>query len=427
MGEFYGKTRRCMLLRSLTLLTIASICSAGGDQAEVKVKLERVTSATVQPRLLFPRWTITLSKQPIEGLPKVSVAGRYASLRAGGKDLQFALDAPTGSHALGILHAKKGKPTTGRADAGARGTFRVQFPSVVIDGVALNINLLYRGPSLVEATAEPAHHRRGQTVFEGTVRVVMLIDHDGDGKFNGEEDRWIALRQDRIRRVSMLRAPATMLRDEPQVPFEADGSAFMLRDIAADGSSARLVRGDPGQPLDQVLARRYVEFRGEYFAAFRNEGDAFARRSGLDTKRPRVERGLNWPRESLEAAQARAARSKKPLLVAYYTETNDWWWRYLFTSFMDREVDRALRRFERVAIDAEKDAAQSFKKSGARALPSLQFFTPDGRAVPFRLRSREKGGKVRELGETSTGITGWQLPSDLEVNLRRVLEALQPR
>jgi hypothetical protein len=414
-----------MIVRALVLLCLVTAALAD-DRAEVTANLDRVQSASVQPRLLFPRLPITLSKQPVEGLPKLSVAGRYAAVHAGGRDLRFALDAPAGSHALGLLHTRGNKPITGRAEAAGRGTFRVQFAGVVIDGVPLNVNLLYRGASL-EATAEPAHHRRGRVVFEDVVRVVLLIDNDGDGKFNGDEDRWIALREDRSRRVTTLRAPATLRLVEPQVPFAEDGTALMLREVAADGSSAKLVRGKPPVGADAVLSRRYVEFRGEYFAAFLREGDAFARRSGLDTRRPRVDRALDWPRESLAAAQERARRSKKPLLVAYYTETNDWWWRYLYTTFRDREVDRLLRRFERVAIDAEKEPEQSFKKSGARALPSLQFFTPDGRPIPFRLRSREKSGKVRELGETRTGITGWQLPTDLEVNLRRVLEALRPR
>ena len=418
-----------MSLRTIAacLFCLIPAVSVGQERATVTVKLEGVRSAAAKPRLLFPRLPITLGQEPLEGLPALSPLGRTASLRAGGKNLRFALDAPDGSHALGILLTLDGKRAMGHAEGAGRGLLRIGFRDVRIDGVPLNIFLLYRGTRLIEATAEPALHRRGKTVMEGVVREVLLIDSDGDGRFDGEQDRWIALREDRIGKVATLRAPATMRRDEPQVPFEADGTAFSIRRIAADGSRLELVRGTPSQPLDRVLARRYVEFRGEYFAAFRREGDAFARRSGLDRKRPLTDRPVDWPREDLEAARARARKAKKPLLVAYYTETNDWWWRYLFTTFRDREVDRLLRRFVRVAIDAEKDPHQSFKESGARALPALQFFTPDGEAISLRLRSRDKAGKVRELGRTSTGITGWQRPVDLEVNLRRIMESLRPR
>ena len=303
-----------MTVRALLLLCLVSP-SFADDRAEVSVKLDRAKSASVQPRLLFPRLPITLSKTPVDGLPKLSVAGRYATVHAGGRDLAFALDAPAGSHALGLLHTKGNKPVTGRAEAAGRGSFRVQFAGVVVDGVPLNVTLLYRGAS-VEATAEPAHHRRGRVVFEETVRVVLLIDNDGDGKFNGEEDRWIALREDRSRRVSTLRAPATLRLNEPQVPFAEDGSALMLREVAPDGSSAKLVRGKPELDAKAVLTRRYVEFRAEYFAAFLREGDAFARRSGLDVRRPRVQRVLDWPRESLErrrsARDGRASRCSSP-------------------------------------------------------------------------------------------------------------------
>jgi len=416
-----------MFARALLLLVPATLAAAGEEQAEVKVELESVASNAAQPRLLFPRLPLTLGRDAVEGLPALSAEGRTVSLRAGGKDLRFALDAPEGSRALGILRTRDGKSYTGTADAAGRDAFRVQFSDAVVEGVPLNVMLLYRGGLLSEATAEPAHHRRGRVFFEGAVRVVLLIDTDGDGKFNGADDRWMALREDRSRRVTTLRAPVATRRDEPQVPFEEDGSALMIRDVAEDGSSVRLVRGPPSQPLDRVLTRRYLEFRTEYFAAFGREGESFERRAGLDPDRPRVDEALSWPRETLEAAQERARRSRKPLLVAYYTETNHWWWRYLYTTFRDAEIDRLLRRFELVAIDAEKDPADSYKKSGARALPALQFFTPEGQAVAFRLRSRDKSGEVRELGETKTGITGWQRPADLAANLQRVLAALRPR
>jgi len=412
-----------MPARVIALLALVSPAFAEG--AEVAVSLERVASHAVRPRLLFPRLPLTLRDAPDDA--GLSPVGRVATLRAGGKDLRFILDAPAGSAALGLLRASGGTTYSGKAEAAGRGAFRVEFDEAVVDGVPLNVVLAYRGPKLAEATAEPAHHRRGRVFFDGGVRVLLLVDDDGDGSFNGAGDRWIALTEDAVRRVKTLRAPVTMRRDEPQVPFEEDGTALMIRDVAADGSRLTLVRGEPSRPLDEVLARRYVEFRAEYFAAFGREGDAFRKRAGMDPDRPRVERALAWPRESLEAAKARAGRARKPLVVAYYTETNHWWWRYLYSTFRDREVDRLLRRFERVAIDAEKDPAGSYKKSGARAVPALQFLAPDGSPVSFRLRARDRDGRIRELGRTETGVTGWLRPADLEANLRRVLAELQPR
>ncbi|MEM8882652.1 MAG: hypothetical protein AAGD14_01120 [Planctomycetota bacterium] len=427
MREFYGKTARFMALRTTVAILLGASLLHAEDKATAKVPLRSVSTAKARPRLLFPRLPIRLQTAPQEGFPNVSKRGRCASLRAGGKELRFGLDAPEGSYALGQLVTGEGAPAVGRAEAEGAGRFRVRFSDVEIDGVPINVSLRYRGTKLVEAIAEPARHRRGNVVFEGVVRDVVLVDMDGDGRYDGVEDRWIALRGDRARKVTTLRAPAMSLLDEPLVPFLEDGTALMVRHVAADGSSLELVRGTPGKPLDLVLTRRYFEFRGEYFQRFREDEAAFIARSGMDAARKRTPRTANWPRTSLASAQARARKSGKPLLVAYYTETNDWWWRYHFTTFRDAEIDRLLRRFERVAIDAEKDREKSFQKSGARGLPTLQFWTPDGRLIEFDLRARDSDGKLRELGRTQQGVTGWQRPGDLVVNLRRVLDTLRKR
>jgi len=36
-----------------------------------------------------------------------------------------------------------------------------------------------------------------KVVFDGEVRDMILVDAEGDGRHNGEEDRWIALKDDR--------------------------------------------------------------------------------------------------------------------------------------------------------------------------------------------------------------------------------------
>ncbi len=393
----------------------------------VKVALKPVATADAAPRPLFPRLPLTLRKDKPEGgaaLPApTSKAARYATVRAGGRDLVCLLDAPQGSFALGLLHAG-GKPVHGKAQPGSDG-FRILFRNADVGGVKLNVALEYRGNKLVAATCEPAHHMRGKAVLKGGVRDVILVDGDGDGRFDGVEDRWLALRADRTSRVPPLRRAAMMLLNEPQAPFEQDGSAYMIRDVASDGSTLLLVRGRPTMPLDRILARRYAELRAEFFRGFRREGQAFTRRSGIDTKRPRARDPITWPRGDLADAKERARKSGRPLLVAHYTESNVWWWRYVYYTFPDREVDALLRRFVLVAIDAEKDKLGSFQKSGGRSMPALQGFTPDGRPISFRLRARDQSGKARELELTTAGITGWQRPADLVVNLKRVLAAVR--
>jgi len=403
---------------------------AAPDATAAKVTLRSVASADARPRPLFPRLALTLLKaRPTNAgsLPKLSEAGRYATVRAGGKDLVCGFDAPSGSFALGKLHVGDKPAVTGRARAQGKGGFRIEFDGVAIGGGTFNLWLDYKGTRIVDCACEPSHHRRGKIVFEREVRDVILVDADGDGIYNGEEDRWIALKADRTRRFTALRKPAMSRIQEPQVPFGEDGTALMVRDVSPDGSSLLLVRGKPRVALDKVLARRYAEFRAEHFRGFRVERENFQRRAHIDAARPRTQSPTAWPRISLDEAKARARKTGRPLLVAYYTETNVWWWRYVFYTFPDREVDRLLRQFVLTAVDAEKGGLDAFQKSGAGSLPTLQAFFPDGKAIAFRFRSRDKQGKVRDLEMTTSGATGWLGPQDLVVNLQRILKAAEAR
>ena len=410
------------------LLLLATVASAQGRlRFAVPVTLKTVATADAKPRLRFPRLPLTMPHEPPKGAAKLpdpeSKNAHYATVRAGGRDLVFLLDAPRTTFALGILHTGTGT-VRGKA-LPHRGGFRILFRDAAIGGIKLNITLEYRGTDLVEAYCEPAHHRRGKAVISGGVRDVILVDGDGDGRFNGPEDRWLALRADRTMRIPPLRRAAMMRLAEPQAPFEEDGTALMVRDVAQDGSTLTLVRGPPSVPLERILARRYGELRAEYFRGFRREEQAFKKRSGIDAKRPRTRDPVTWTRGTLTDARERARKSGRPLLVAHYTESNVWWWRYLYYTFPDREVDTLLRRFTLVAIDAEKDKQDSFRKSGGRAMPALQGFTSDGRPISFRLRARDQDGNARELEATTAGVTGWQRPADLAVNLRRVLAGVK--
>lgn len=403
---------------------------AAPDAAAAKVTLRSVASADAQPRPMFPQLPLTLLRErPANAgaLPKLSAAGRYAMVRAAGQDLVCGFDAPAGSFALGKLHIGDAPAVTGRAKPQGKDGFRVEFSDVAVGTARFNFRLEYRGSRIVDAACEPSHHRVGKIVFEGSLRIVILVDGDGDDRFNGEEDRWIALKSDRARRFASLRKPAMSRITEPQVPFAEDGSALMVRDVAADGSSLVLVRGKPRVALDKVLARRYDEFRTDHFREFRREQASFERQAYIDGKRPRTRTATGWPRIDLEEAKARARKTGRPLLVAYYTETNVWWWRYVYYTFPDREVDRLLRQFVLAAIDAEKGGVESFQKSGAKSLPALIAYAPDGKTIPFRFRSRDQNGKVRDLEVTRTGATGWLTPQDLAVNLQRILTASKGR
>ena len=109
--------------------------------------------------------------------------------------------------------------------------------------------------------------------------------------------------------------------------------------------------------------------------------------------------------------------------MAFYTETNVWWWRYAYYTLPDREVDTLLRQFVLAAIDAEKGGVEAFQKTGASSLPALIAYSTAGKPIAFRFRSRDQTGKVRDLEITRSGATGWLTPQDLAVNLQRILKA----
>ena len=106
----------------------------------------------------------------------------------------------------------------------------------------------------------------------------------------------------------------------------------------------------------------------------------------------------------------------------FYTETNTWCYRYGFYTFHDAAVDKLLRKFVRVRIDAEKDTEKSYQKTDARGLPTLMPFTASGERVRFKLR-----GAKKDLAKDERMITGWLRPQELVINLKRILKACSER
>jgi hypothetical protein len=289
--------------------------------------------------------------------------------------------------------------------------------------VRLDVRLQYEGPALLRAGLQPARHRRGRTAIAGGQREVILVDADGDGRHDGPGDRWIALRPERLAETQTLKRPDMLRLDEPQVPFEPDGRAFMVRNVAPDGARLELALDVPRATQDAVLRRRLGEIRDEHFATFAAEDTVFRAKNGIASSRPRAEARAAWLDGPLSAAKAVAEREKKPLLAFFYTESNPWSFRYDYYTLPDREVDELLRRFVLVRIDAEKDPEKGYAAIGARGLPCLVPLTRKGEPVTFRFRMRDDAGEVVDLEEEERMVTGWQGPAELAENLRRILKA----
>lgn len=406
-----------------TLATLLLLAAAVHAQSAI-VRLEERKTSEAQPHITFPQFRLDLTaKRPsdLRGVPKLSPAARYALTSLGGRSIALAFDAPPGALALGFLYAGGGKPHVGRARTDPQnGSMIVDFDDVAAPGTRVDVHLYYRGTNLLDAILQPTCHRRGRTALAGNLFEVILVDADADGAYNGARDRWVALRVVRLHARPKLRRAEALLLDEPLVPFERDGRAFMIERVAKDGSQCVFTLGQPAKSQRDVLDRRYREVRAEHFRRLAREAKRFRAKHDLD--RPRVKKRAAWRTLPLSEARALAAREKKPLLVFFMTETNPWCFRYEYYTFPDREVDEILRKFVLVRIDAEKDAEKSFQGTGARVVPTLLPFTADGKRIRFTQRNRDAEGHVADLAQPDEMISGWQRPQELVVNLRRILE-----
>jgi hypothetical protein len=412
--------------RLLPLLLSASIGLAAEREIAV-VRLDEVESAVSVPRVPFPRAVFALRIERPDGLdpvPPLSKQARYARVALEGRNLLLAFDAPEGAPALGLLYTGGTEAARGRARPQGRGGFQVEFDKVDCGGLVCDVRLTYRGTKLEGGALQPTYHRRGRVALAGSMREVFLMDADGDGRYDGGRDRWIALRDRRVARVRTLHRTAALLLGEPQVPFEADGRALSVEGVRPDGSRLTLVLDQPRMSLERVLARRYAETRAEHFAAFESERQEFADRNELDASRPTVAEPAAWKQVNLTDAKLEGLRTGKPVLALFFTESNPWSYRFEFYTFPDKEVDALLRRFVLVRIDAEKDPERSYQTCGVRGLPALLPLTADGLTVKFKLRTRTLHGNVTELAEPEQMITGWQRPQELVVNLKRILDAV---
>ncbi|MHC4817404.1 MAG: thioredoxin family protein [Planctomycetota bacterium] len=413
------------MARILALLLLASVAAAQGQRVGVRLRERRTASA--RPRITFPQVRLELqaARPPgLEGIPELSEAGRYAHVELGAGGFHIALDSEGGALALGLLHTGIGKPAIGHARADGQGGLLVDFIDVKASRIHVDVRLKYRGLEVADAALQPSRHRHGRAAIGAVVRDVILIDADGDGRYNGADDRWIAMRPERAKETPTLRRPDAMRLAEPQIPFLANGRALMVSDVAADGSSLVLHLDRPEMEMADVLQRRYAEVRETHFRLFARERTAFMTRNDLDGKRARANTPARWLDVPLSEAKRVALEKGRPLLVHFFTESNPWCFRYDFYTFPDRDVDALLQRFVLARIDAEKDAERSYAKSGARSMPALVPFTAEGEPVTFRVRSRdEKSGRVADLREKERMINGWQRPQELQRNLERILKA----
>ena len=320
-------------MRLLMVLLLAGLAQA--DRESVDVRLKRVIGAEMRPRVMFPQARFSLTARRPAALKgfrpekPLSKLARFAVVKLGGRTLTMAFDTVSASPALGILYGGDEKPNQGRARPRGTDGFTVDFDKAHFGpGLYCNVRLVYKRGRVTACAIESAFHMRGRIVLAGSVRDVLLIDADADGKFNGPRDRWLAPRADRTAKMKTLRRPAALLLKEPQIPYEEDGRALMVARVAEDGSSLLLVLDTPKVKMNTVLRRRYREVRADHFANFERELVTFLEEHKLDVTRDAVTKRAPWKSMSLSKAKEFARKERKPLLVSFFTETNPWCYRY---------------------------------------------------------------------------------------------------
>ena len=419
-------------MRIVALLLLSPLVAAQDESSLVPLAARGALEARPKmPHRSVPFGLSEVRPRGWKGDAKFGKEARYGTVRLGARTLPFVVEPRSGTWALGLLHSDRdGDGIVDAAKAPYRGTVQhlnselvIDFQGVQCGPIRVTVRLIYKGQDLQGAGVTHGEHRFGRVQSGGVPRLVYVLDGDSDGRYDGAKDRWIVIRADRPRLLQGdIRWSDTFYLREPAIPFQPDGRAFMVRDIWADGTVLRFVRGKPAMPMEQVLERRYAEVERTFSDRFDRERELFKRKWGMDPLRTASKKTARWQLMSLSKAKELAEKGSQPLLVHFFSETTVWSYRYGYYTFSDTKVQELLSRFLLVRIDVAKDLERSFAKSGGGRLPTLYPLTSKGERVSFRLRVRDADGKTDEL-EGEHAIVGWQRPEELEVNLSRILDA----
>jgi len=425
LAQYHVALRLCVAV----LFVIAT--AAAEESADVILELRDSKSPPRMPQLELPLvWKPT--PRDARSSFELTEAARYGEARVGDRTLRLLFLERQGTGIPGFLHSDHGtgkfdpksEPVRGRASTG-KDKLSITFEGVDGGGFKHRVQLVYV-PGRVVARVVLDRHRLGRLRIGGAERGLFLFDADGDGRFDGRKDRWVLLRMDRNRRLNGTRLWSdTFLLGEPYIPFRVDGTTYMVEDVSAAGDRARVRIGVPTIPMTRVLDRRYAEVEARYKEIFDAEEERFIKSWKFDKRRAKIEHARAWnSRMSLDEAKTAAKEAGKPLLVHYYTESTIWSYRYERYTFRDKKIDALLDKFLLVKIDAGKDLVRSYETVGVGRWPALVPLTPKGHTVRFPLFVRNEKGETAEL-DSEIAIVGWQRPRELEINLKRVLDAME--
>jgi hypothetical protein len=239
-----------------------------------------------------------------------------------------------------------------------------------------------------------------EVTLGGETYRVAVIDYDSDGGFGGAKDLWTIVPADEeIQRPQNAWGLSAL--DEHRV---AGDHRFQL---AVQSDDKVVVTAKPGsEPRPEDLASHRERVEHIWFERFDGERDGFIEAQSVDTGRPKADDAIRWNFVSFAKAQEMAKQEAKPLFVDVLAFWCVWCYRMDYYTYPDAEVARLLNEsFVPVKIIQEQDPAGDYspvmEKLGARGIPAMGIWTPDGELVKY--------------------ISGWKKPSEFVADLQAAL------
>lgn len=233
----------------------------------------------------------------------------------------------------------------------------------------------------------------------GTEEHILAIqDKDLDGKFGGKDDLW-ALAKPGDKQIN-----ANAMSSLGEHRFE-NGKSIGIKLDGTGKVSMSLADANGPDPKDAASHRHRIEKM--WSDRFDLEREDFVKQRGLDTKRPKATKEIEWQYVSFDDAIALGKKSGKPVFVDVMAFWCVWCYRMDYYTYPDQEVAELLNtKFVPVKLIQEQDAANDYKRLmellEAKGIPAMGIFDGEGKKVHT--------------------ISGWKKPEDfvkeLEIGLK---------
>lgn len=269
------------------------------------------------------------------------------------------------------------------------------------EGLLPRLTVMVHHASGLEASWDIDAVSRGHFELDGEPHRLLLFDCDFDGRFAGDQDRWIA---GPVNLLSSLRFsnPKTQMRwlDEP-----SDLAGRELRFVGHAGAEASLAIGGPCSVSDG-LREHFARIQTAFLKAYRSTRREALVSAGEDPERPTTDTPTEWLYVTdLSSARAHAERVGRPLLLELTSHSCGYCRLQTLVTHRDADVASVQGEFACVRLVSDLDLERSYEAVGF-----------DG-GVPHTLAFDAQGEKVADM-------RGFTRPTDYVQGLRAALDSM---